>query len=188
MTHYYSHDSYCGTPVSITDVCCRPSSLQCGGEEQTTAPKVVFPRAGVFVKHLGRQRIVADPNHVLFFNPGEPYRVSHPVPGGDDCTSFAFTADVLIDVLSLYEPAVHDHEKTPFSLTHCRIELKTLLRQQQLRRLVSASAINYLEVEEAALELLHLVIRDAYLARGVSPGRQRPATRRARGRIHTEAK
>jgi hypothetical protein len=30
--------------------------------------------------------LVADPNQILFFNEGQPYRYAHPLPGGDDCT------------------------------------------------------------------------------------------------------
>lgn len=92
--------------MSITDVRCRPSTSRSGGEEQAAAHELVFPRAGVFVKHVGGQRAVADPNHVLFFNAGEPYRVSHPVPGGDDCTCFVFSEETLLEVLGRCEPAL----------------------------------------------------------------------------------
>jgi hypothetical protein len=42
----------------------------------------VFPYRGVYVRHLGLDQAVAEANQVLFFNAGEGYRVSHPVPGG----------------------------------------------------------------------------------------------------------
>ena len=53
------------------------------GEEATRNTHLVFPYRGVYVRHLGRDEAVAEANQVLFFNAGEGYRVSHPVPGGD---------------------------------------------------------------------------------------------------------
>jgi AraC family transcriptional regulator len=41
----------------------------------------------LFLRHVGRRQPVADANHVLFFNAGEGYQVSHPTTGGDACLS-----------------------------------------------------------------------------------------------------
>src|SRR5437870_223085 len=112
--------------VRITDVRCRPTTCACGAEEESTSHSIAFPRAGVFIKHLGRQRVVADSNQVMFFNGGETYQVSHPVPGGDDCTSFAFPDDVLLDALSRFETGVLDQSRSFFVFTHTGNEPKTL--------------------------------------------------------------
>jgi len=141
---------------------------------------VVFPRAGVFVKHTGNDKAVADPNHVLFFNANEPYRVSHPVSGGDDCTSFVFSTEALVEVLSLHEPTVRDHPQKPFRFTHGPIELQTIFRQQQLRRNLSDDSTRALEIEESALHLLHEVTRHVYHHRGAPLRRHRPDTLRLR--------
>jgi AraC family transcriptional regulator len=69
--------------VTIRDVYCRGSHRDVSPEECATATQLVFPYRGVYVRHLGRDQAVADANQVLFFNAGEGYRVSHPVPGGD---------------------------------------------------------------------------------------------------------
>ena len=68
LAQLQSHVRYRGSLVSITDVCCRPSTCQLSGEEQAATPEVVFPRAGVFVRHIGNQEVLAKANHVLFFN------------------------------------------------------------------------------------------------------------------------
>jgi hypothetical protein len=107
------HVRYRGQLVSITDVCCRPSTSRPSNEERATVHKVVFPRAGVFVRHLGHDKAVANPNHVLFFNANEPCRVSHPVPGGGDCTVYVFSTDTIVGALGHYEPAVRDHPEKP---------------------------------------------------------------------------
>jgi hypothetical protein len=80
-----AHDSGL-TRIRIVD--CRPDHDCCGPEERATAPTLVLPLRGIFVKHRGTHtRIVADVCHGLFFNADEPYRVSHPVTGGDQCLS-----------------------------------------------------------------------------------------------------
>src|SRR5215471_21516214 len=69
--------------VQLWDVCCRGCLREQSAEERVSATQLVFPYRGVYVRHLGRDEAVAEANQVLFFNAGEPYRVSHPVPGGD---------------------------------------------------------------------------------------------------------
>jgi hypothetical protein len=134
----------------------------------------------VFVKHTGNDKAVADPNHVLFFNANEPYRISHPVSGGDDCTSFVFSTEALVEALSQHEPTGRDHPQKPFRFTHGPIELQTIFRQQQLRRNLSDDSTRALEIEESALHLLHEVTRHVYHHRGAPLRRHRPDTLRLR--------
>jgi AraC family transcriptional regulator len=176
MSQLHSHVRYCGSLVSITDVRCRPLPGRPSEEEQTTAHEVVFPRAGAFVKHVGNQQAVADSNHVLFFNANEPYRISHPVPGGDDCTSFTFQTETLLEVLGSFEPMVRDQPDKPFRLTHGPVGPKIIIQQQELRRRLGDASIDALEIEESALDLLHAVVRDAYRHRVVPSRRHRPDT------------
>jgi AraC family transcriptional regulator len=75
-----------GAAVRIRLVRCYPHDHACGPVEYPAADALVLPLRGVFVKHHGhRERVVADACHALFFRANEPYRVSHPVPGGDEC-------------------------------------------------------------------------------------------------------
>src|SRR5205814_3128212 len=55
----------------------------------------------VFLKHIGKEEIVGDPNHVLFFRRNEPYRVAHPVGQGDDCTVLAFPTELLAESVEI---------------------------------------------------------------------------------------
>lgn len=75
--------------VSVRDVRCRGECRHRSDEECTAATHLVFPYRGVYVRHVGSEQSVADANHVLFFNAGQAYRVSHPVEGGDACLSLA---------------------------------------------------------------------------------------------------
>ena len=160
MAQLRSDLRYQGSLVSITDVSCRPSSRRLGGEEEVERPEIVFPRAGVFVRHTGFEEIVADANQVLFFNGHDVYRVSHPILAGDDCTSFVFSADVVAEVLDQYHQVIRADPQRPYRLGHGLLRLQTIARLQHLRQRLSDPLATGLEVEERALELLDHVLAD----------------------------
>lgn len=81
--------------LSVRDVRCRGECSHRSAEECTTATHLVFPYRGVYVRHVGSDDAVADANHVLFFNEGQAYRVSHPVRGGDACLSLVLPEALL---------------------------------------------------------------------------------------------
>ncbi|MBI3411932.1 MAG: helix-turn-helix transcriptional regulator [Planctomycetes bacterium] len=179
MAQVHSRTLFHSPLVSVRDVCCRPASSACSGEEYSSGNQLVFPRAGLFVQHLPRTQVVADPNHVLFFNADVPYRVSHPVPGGDDCTVFDFAPDVLREALSRYDPSVRDRPHTPFPHTHGPSAPRVVLLQQLLRRRLHFGNDDALAAEEIALEMLDRVAADAHCVRGLKPARFRHATEQA---------
>jgi hypothetical protein len=57
---------------------CRSPRCGCTAEEHSSRHSIAFIRSGVFVKHIGREQVVADSSRVVFFSPKQPYRVSHP--------------------------------------------------------------------------------------------------------------
>src|SRR5262245_1737095 len=69
--------------VEVRDVYCRGTCRHRSGEECASATHLVFPYRGAYVRHVGNDDAVAEANQVLFFNPDEGYRVSHPISGGD---------------------------------------------------------------------------------------------------------
>jgi len=160
MAHLQSHIRYRGSLVSITEVRCRPSTCRLSGEEQTDTPEIVFPRTGVFVKHTGAHQILADANQVLFFNANEVYRVSHPILGGDDCTSFVFSADVVAEAIGLYRRVIRLDPQRPYCRSHGLLRLQTIARHQRLRRRLGDPSATALEIEEVALQLLNDVLTD----------------------------
>jgi AraC family transcriptional regulator len=121
--------------------------------------------------------VVVDPNQALFFNANEPYRVSHPVPGGDECTVFVFSTDMLVQVIRFYSPMVYDRAERPFRRSHGPIELHSILRQQRLRQTLNDRSRRTLEIEELTLNLLDRLVKDVYLNHyPVPPRRQRRDT------------
>jgi AraC-like DNA-binding protein len=169
--HLHYRPLFRGSTVTITDVRCRPAGGACGPEECATTTTLAFPRAGVFVKHLHRQAVVANCNHVLFFNAGESYRVSHPVPGGDDCTCLAFDPTVLADAVHRFDPAVLDRPGSPLGVTHEPAEPGLGFLLHRLRQWLPAAAAEGLALEEAALALLEAAVTGAYRVRGQRPVR-----------------
>ncbi len=176
--HLHQQPLYSGALVSIRDVRCRPTDCACSGEESSPSDDLVFPRAGVFVWHVAREKVVADRNHVLFFSSSQPYRVSHPVLGGDDCTCFTFRHDILLEALARHEPGVRDRATAPFGITHGPIEPRSAYLQQRLRLQLRMQPHDPIAVEEAAFALLHEVLDGAHRVRGQRPARM-PGTRRA---------
>ena len=81
--------------VSVRDVHCRGECRHRSAEECTVTTHLVFPYRGVYVRHVGSEQSVADANHVLFFNAGQAYQVSHPLQGGDACLSLALAPATL---------------------------------------------------------------------------------------------
>jgi AraC family transcriptional regulator len=69
--------------VAVRDVVCRGTCLHKGPEECASSLQLVFTYRGAYVRHLGSDPAVAEANQVVVFNPGEGYRISHPVRGGD---------------------------------------------------------------------------------------------------------
>src|ERR1051325_770274 len=90
---------YSSPLIDVTDVRCRPDQCGCSAEEEAVSHQLIFPRRGVFVRHTGKAALIADPAHAHFFNRAQTYRVSHPYPGGDDCTVLAFEPAAIVDVL-----------------------------------------------------------------------------------------
>jgi AraC family transcriptional regulator len=81
--------------VQLHDVCCPGLPVEPTEDECTSDLRLVFPYRGVFVRHVGDDQAVAEPSQILFFNAGEAYRISHPVPGGDACLSIGISEALL---------------------------------------------------------------------------------------------
>ena len=168
-----------GSLFSVHDVeCCAPAS-GCGAEEHATSHHVVFVRSGVFVKHVGKQQLVADASRVLFFNHNEPYRVSHPIDGGDACTMLTCSTATWTELLARHDEAAADRPHAPFRLTHASVPSRATVGYQRLRVALRSGNADPLAVEETALGLVDGVLSAAHQRRAAPKSRRR-ATRHAR--------
>jgi len=168
--------------VAIDDVRCRARAGGCGAEERSTAHSIAFVRSGVFVKQVGSRQVVADANQAVFFNRHEAYRVSHPVTGGDDCTTFWFAPDVLLSGLGVYEPAVRERPDKPFLRSGVLLDARTALLQRTLRRCLRAGWGDGFAVDARSLDLLAAVLRATFRSQGRHSVRVKPETARVHRR------
>lgn len=133
--------AHCGSTVRIHRVRCHPHDHACGPVEHAAADLLVLPLRGLFVKHHERgERIVADPCHALFFKAGEPYRVSHPVDGGDECL--------------VLEPSAGLRSEIAFRAKVAGLDARLIAVRKLLSHRLERGLANALEAEEGALALL----------------------------------
>ena len=174
--------------VYIGDYRCRLGDCSCGGDECSTSTDLAFIRRGVFVKHRGSKKSLANPNHIVFFNRGEEYRVSHPIRGGDECTVFALSPDVLRTMLVTHEPQVADVDHPTFSLANAVCDSRLHLEHLQLLCSIETGGLDPLQVEESSINFVYRAISSAY-ANNSEPSRpNRPATRRAHEELAEDVK
>jgi AraC family transcriptional regulator len=158
--------------VAMHDVCCKGSRLDQSDEEYTATTQVVFPYRGVYVRHLGQDQAVAEANQVLFFNTGEGYRISHPVPGGDASLTLVINESQLREIAP--RALLRDGAKLAFRQQRLRIDARAQVLVALLRHSLRENIAETLEAESLALTLVQRALgpRTAHTA-GASVGRQR---------------
>lgn len=172
MSEFTVHALLQTPSVAVDDVYCRGSCQHMSAEECSGTTHLVFPYRGIYVRHIGRDAAVAEANQALFFNAGEPYRVSHPVPGGDA----SLTLDV--DELLLRELAprgfLRDGPVVAFRRQRLRIDPRAQALVALLRHSLREKIAEPLEAESLALTLLRRALgpRTTHEA-GASLGRQK---------------
>ncbi len=150
-----------GRSFRLIDYRCRLPERSRTHEEMTQTHQIVFVRSGVFVRETPRGRVVADANHVLFFSAHEPYTVSHPLPGGDDCLVLVLADPDRLDLLEGIDPRAADAAGAPFPVGHALATPRTSLLQRQLLSLARAGGTE-LEIEATALELAEAALLAAH--------------------------
>jgi AraC family transcriptional regulator len=158
--------------VTVRDVCCQGNCKHFSAEECANAAHLVFPYRGVFMRHLGRDQAVAEANQVLFFNPAEGYRVSHPVPGGDASLDLAISEPLLHELAP--RTFLRDGATVAFRRQRLRIDPRAQALVALLRHSLRQNIAESLEAESLALTLVQRALgpRTTHAA-GASVGRQR---------------
>lgn len=166
--------------VALVDFRCQAGVEPAGAEEPNSTHSVVLVRRGVFQRTRGRETLVADSNDVLFFNAGQPWRFSHPLPGGDDCTILALEAGRALELVARHAPRDAERPQTPFRLGHGLSSPRAARLQWELLGLM-ARPVTKLGLEDAVAELADEAVRSAYDSRGRAEDRPpSPARRRQR--------
>jgi AraC-like DNA-binding protein len=137
--------------VVVRHVHCRGTCRHRSAEECASSTHLVFPYRGVYMRHVGSDQSVADANHVLLFNAGEGYQVSHPVEGGDASVVLALSEPLLRELA----PASLMHQREPlgFRRQHLRVDPRAQALVALLRHSLQNGTIEPLEAESLSLTL-----------------------------------
>src|SRR5580658_6564347 len=134
-------------------------NIRCGGEcrhrsmeECVSTTHLVFPYRGIYVRHVGSDQAVADANHILFFNAGEGYQVSHPLTGGDSSLSLSLSESVLSELAP--RSLLNDGGKLGFRRQYQRIDPRAQALVALLRHSLENGTIEPLEAEGLLLTLV----------------------------------
>ncbi len=138
--------------VAVKNVHCLGTCRHRSAEECANATHLVFPYRGVYLRHVGSDQAVADANHVLFFNSGEGYQVSHPVSGGDASLVLAVSQPLLRELAPT--TLVGRRDEFGFRGQSLRIDSRAQALVALLRHSLFGGSIEPLEAESLALTLV----------------------------------
>jgi AraC family transcriptional regulator len=181
IDHLRSRTLFSSPLLAVHDLDCTAPRGDCSAEESSSRHSVVFPRSGVFVKRTSKQdQLVAESSRVLFFNRHESYRVSHPVAGGDHCTSIQLSQTALVDFIYSIDPSIEKSPDRPFRSSAATSSASIALNLHRLRRLLlTKQPLESLLVEEICASLLADSVAAAYERRDRIRQPIRRATRQA---------
>jgi len=172
MADFDAHSLMTSDSVSVWDVVCPGVRRRQSDEECATATHLVFPYRGTYVHHVGHAESVAEANQVIFINKDEPFRVSHPVDGGDAALSVGVSDAALLELAP--RECLRRGGQAAFNRSNLRVGADTQARTALLRHRLDRRAIEDLEAESHTLTLL----RKAVGGRTYRPAAGRPGPRK----------
>jgi AraC family transcriptional regulator len=147
VDHLLNTDTVALRNIRCSGVCRHRSTEECA-----SATHLVFPYRGVYMRHVGGDQAVADANHVLFFNAGQGYQISHPIAGGDASLSLALSESVLRELAP--RSLLNDGGQLGFRRQHQRIDPRAQALVALLRHGLDSGMIEPLEAESLVLTLV----------------------------------
>jgi len=167
--------------MAVVDFRCRAHVEPLGPEEANSTHSIVFVRRGVFRRKRKGETLVADANHVLFFNAGEPCRYSHPLPGGDECTILVVDGRRAVELVGRHAPRDADDLGAPFRFGHGLASPLAARLHYELLALVRSEAPK-LVLEDVVAELADEAVGAAYRLQGVRAEKESASTSARRRR------
>jgi AraC family transcriptional regulator len=125
-------------------------------------PHVVFPLTSAVIQHAGREPVLMNPNHVVFYNAGERYRRRLHDAEGDRSLFVDLRPELLRELAG-------GRDEFPFG--HGPSAVGSFAMHHTLARRLHAGLIDPLEVEERVLAALRRVVGDGFLFNRIRPGR-----------------
>src|SRR4030095_9428346 len=165
--------------VSVVDLRCAAHVETLGPEEPHATHGIVLVRKGLFQRKHRGETLVADANHVLYFNAGEPYRYAHPLPGGDDCTILTVETGRALELIANHSPADAGDAQAPFRRGHALSGPAVSRLHYELLGLLRRRDVGRLQLEDALCERADAALAAAHRE---DPGRRRPSVSSAAAR------
>jgi AraC family transcriptional regulator len=124
---------------------------------------ISFVHVGAFVLHCEGQSELVDRTTAILFNPATAYQSTHPFGCSDHGSALAVRREVLLDVMSHYDPAAAERPAGLFTSVLCRDLSRVYLRYRMLVRGLAGGAApeDPFFLEEAVLEILGDVVRSS---------------------------
>jgi len=138
--------------MALRNVRCSGGCRHRSPEECASVTQLVFPYRGIYTRHVGSDQAVADANHVLFFNAGEGYQVSHPIAGSDASLSLALSDSLLQELAP--SSLLNTGGLVGFRRQHRRIDPRAQALVALLRQGLDNGTIEPLEAEGLVLTLV----------------------------------
>jgi AraC-like DNA-binding protein len=152
MADLDSHPLLITDTLAMWDVLCSGTCRHKSAEECSAHTHLVFPYRGAYVHHVGRTATVAELNQVIFFNKEEPYRVSHPIAGGDANLSVRINPSALLELTPIQH--LLSENRTALNKSRLRIDARTQVLMALLRHGLARGVIETLEAETLTLTLV----------------------------------
>jgi AraC-like DNA-binding protein len=147
--------------IAVVDFRCREHGLVDGSEEPNPTHTIALVRRGLFRRTDHGRTLIADPNHILFFNAAQLYSFSHPVSGGDDCTILTVATPLALEVVARHAPRDAERPERPFFLGHALNSLRLVRLHYELLSMLRL-APSELGIEDLLAELMDESVRAAY--------------------------
>jgi len=132
-----------------------------------TGPHVVFPGTSVVIRHLGCTPVLANPNHVMFYNPGQRFQRRLHDPSGDRCFYVRLGRRLLADVTG-------GRDDLPFAYGPSSAD--AYLAHRLVVSHLRSGNHDSLFVEETLTHAIGRVTADAFASRQIGRRRTRPTT------------
>ncbi len=165
--------------IAVVDFRCRIPAHAEGPEEPNLTHSIAFVRRGGFRRSWRRETLLADANYVLFFNASEPYRYSHPLAGGDDCTILTIEPSRALELVARIEPRHADRPEAPFRPSHALCSRRAAWLHFELLALLRNHAPR-VALEDILAELAEESLRSAYAPAEPTAGKGSASAQRRR--------
>jgi AraC-like DNA-binding protein len=137
---------------------------------------VVFPLRSVVIRHLGREAVLATPNHAMLYNAEQPYRRELHSAAGDESVFIELPADSLERLAAAGAGLLDGGAR--IAVTHVPTDGRTYLLQHLLVRHLRSRPADPLGAEELASRLALQALAGRPARRSAARGRTTAAHRR----------